>query len=163
MKRLLSKIFIVLTLLAIYIAYTGRVNTLTISTGLLVSIAVVIVLEKIKMTRIPGMKIYRFLQYVYYFMIVEIKEHIEVAKIILKPGIVIRPGFIEIPLKVESEVSIAILALSITNTPGTIAVDVNKSKKTMIVHWIDIKSENRIEAANMILGKLEDIAKEVFG
>ncbi|MEM4717469.1 MAG: Na+/H+ antiporter subunit E [Desulfurococcaceae archaeon] len=163
MKRILSNGLVLLLLMTIYIAYTGRLNTITLLSGFTISLVITLFLGKSRTMKTLGVKLYHIIEYLYYFVVAIIREHIEVTKIILKPGIVIRPGFIEIPVKVESESSLALIALTITNTPGTIAVDVDKNRKKMIVHWIDVKSEDPDKAASIILGKLESILKNIFG
>ena len=64
--------------------------------------------------------------------------------------------WIETDLK-KSE-NIAILANSITLTPGTISIAISQNK--ILVLWINPKSSNSIIAGNIIKGKLENILRK---
>ena len=50
-----------------------------------------------------------------------------------------RPGFVEVPLDVNTEAEIALLANLITFTPGTVAIDIAKDGHHMVVHDMFIK------------------------
>jgi multicomponent Na+:H+ antiporter subunit E len=62
----------------------------------------------------------------------------------------IRPGIVRIRPKLNSDLGRTVLANSITLTPGTLTVDVDKKKGDLFVHWINVKEtrsdEERMEA-----------------
>lgn len=57
-----------------------------------------------------------------------------VAWNVLSPGDTTRPRLVTIPLKVQSDVGITMVANFITLTPGTLTVDVSADHKTLLVH-----------------------------
>lgn len=61
-----------------------------------------------------------------------------VAKIVVRPKLVVNPGIIAFPLTVDSDFEIALLANLITLTPGTLSVDVSEDRKVLYVHCIDV-------------------------
>ena len=61
-----------------------------------------------------------------------------VAMIVLRPKIELQPGIIALPLTVDRDFEIAMLANLITLTPGTLSVDVSEDRKTLYVHCIDV-------------------------
>lgn len=61
-----------------------------------------------------------------------------VAKIVVRPNLVVNPGIIAYPLTVDSDFEIALLANLITLTPGTLSVDVSEDRKLLYVHCIDV-------------------------
>jgi len=61
-----------------------------------------------------------------------------VATIVLRPRIVLQPGIIAVPLTVDRDFEITMLANLITLTPGTLSVDVSEDRKTLYVHCIDV-------------------------
>ncbi|MDO4983424.1 MAG: Na+/H+ antiporter subunit E [Eubacteriales bacterium] len=75
----------------------------------------------------------------------------------------VNPGIVKIPVDVESEYGQAMLANSITLTPGTITMDIaeEEGKTYYYVHWIDVKSTGE-EAGEAIKGKLERGVRRVF-
>ena len=52
----------------------------------------------------------------------------------------IKPGIVKISPNLKSDLSITILANSITLTPGTLSVDVD-DERNLYVHWINVKDE----------------------
>ncbi|MEP3280168.1 MAG: Na+/H+ antiporter subunit E [Stappiaceae bacterium] len=63
---------------------------------------------------------------------------VRVARIVISPTIVLRPGIIAYPLTVDRDFEITMLANLITLTPGTLSVDVSEDRKTLFVHCIDV-------------------------
>ncbi|WP_299481109.1 Na+/H+ antiporter subunit E [uncultured Roseibium sp.] len=61
-----------------------------------------------------------------------------VAMIVLRPKIELQPGIIALPLTVDTDFEITILANLITLTPGTLSVDVSDDRKTLYIHCIDV-------------------------
>ena len=45
-----------------------------------------------------------------------------------------RPGIVAVPLDLESDAGITLLACLVTLTPGTLSLDVSEDKKTLYVH-----------------------------
>lgn len=80
----------------------------------------------------------RMLRYGGIFMKELALANYQVAKLVLQREIKIRPGFVAVPVKTESEFETTVLANSITLTPGTITVHVEMDKKLMVIHAIDI-------------------------
>lgn len=73
-----------------------------------------------------------------------IKSNIDVARIVLRPRLNINPGIIAIPLEVQSETGITLLANLITLTPGTVTIDVSVNRDTLYVHCIDIQDADAL-------------------
>lgn len=82
-----------------------------------------------------------FLSYVLWSII---KANIDVARIVLRPRLNIRPGIIAVPLDVRSANGITLLANLITLTPGTVTIDVSSDRRTIYVHAIDISDAEAI-------------------
>ncbi len=56
----------------------------------------------------------------------------------------IRPGIVKIDPNYKSDLSAAILANSITLTPGTLSVDIDEESNQLYIHWINV-SESAVE------------------
>ncbi|TLD69160.1 sodium:proton antiporter [Phragmitibacter flavus] len=61
-----------------------------------------------------------------------------VAKLVLTPGMNIRPAMFALPLSCTTDAQILLLANLISMTPGTLSVDVSTDKKTLYIHVIDV-------------------------
>jgi multicomponent Na+:H+ antiporter subunit E len=87
---------------------------------------------------------WRLLSFVGFALWSIVKANIEVARIVVRPRLDIKPGIIAIPLDVRSEAGITVLANLITLTPGTVTLDVSSDRRTAYVHCIDIKDADAI-------------------
>ncbi|NJE25542.1 cation:proton antiporter [Thermococcus sp. MV5] len=76
----------------------------------------------------------------------------------------INPGIVKIKTDLHSNTGITILANSITLTPGTLTVDVNKKlgETYLYVHWINVETLNREKAGEKIKGDIEGWLKKIF-
>lgn len=62
--------------------------------------------------------------------------NLQVAWIILRPRMPIRPAFIVVPLDLRDDLQITALANMITLTPGTLTVDVAPDRSALYVHCL---------------------------
>lgn len=60
--------------------------------------------------------------------------NIAVARLILGPERDIRPAFIRMPLRVKGNVSVSLLANTITLTPGTLSASLSPDRSELIIH-----------------------------
>ena len=72
----------------------------------------------------------------------------------------INPGIIKIKTRLKSKFAQALLANSITLTPGTVAVDLQKDD--LYVHWLGVKTTDSQKAAKMIKGNYEKQLGRIF-
>ncbi len=103
---------------------------------------------------------YWFIIYLFIFIWECIKANFDVAYRVLHPKMPIKPGIVRVPLTLKSPFARAMLANSITMTPGTIAVDIVKDN--IYVHWIYISSEDPVEYTAKVSGRFEDYIKKIF-
>lgn len=73
-----------------------------------------------------------------------LKSSIEVALIVIRPKLDIHPGIVAIPLDVQSDLGITLLANLITLTPGTVSLDMASDRRTLYVHSINIKDPDAL-------------------
>ena len=72
----------------------------------------------------------------------------------------INPGIVKIRTRLKSKFAQALLANSITLTPGTVTVDLQEDY--LYVHWLVIKTDNSHKAARMIKGSYEALLRRIF-
>lgn len=63
---------------------------------------------------------------------------LQVAKEVLRPRLKIEPGIIAVPLTVDRDIEITLLANLISLTPGTLSVDISTDRSTLYVHALHI-------------------------
>lgn len=62
---------------------------------------------------------------------------IAVVRIVLGPRRAARPGIVAVPLSLDQDGEIALLACLITLTPGTLSVDLSADRRHLLVHALD--------------------------
>ena len=72
--------------------------------------------------------------------------NLQVAKLILGPSARLRPAFVEIPMLLEDELALTMLASIISLTPGTVSADLSDDRKTLLVHGLDVDDEAALVA-----------------
>ena len=89
-----------------------------------------------------------------------IKANFDVAYRVISPRMPIKPGIVKVHTSLTTDMARIILANSITMTPGTITVDINKSD--LYVHWIYVKSDDPAYYNRKIIGRFETLLKRIF-
>lgn len=150
-----------------YIVFTGSISVYDIVTGILTAAIVGALFANITLSNArkvvqPTRWLYLFIYALRYFFIDETKAHVDVIKRILHPRVPVNPAIVEVPYELESDYAITATANSITNTPGTVVVDINQEKRAFYVHWIDAKTLEPQGARENISAVFEKFAKKVF-
>ncbi len=90
-----------------------------------------------------------------------LRSNLAVGKIILRsrePGV--NAGFMTIPLEMRSPQGLAVLSLIITSTPGTIWMNYDAAKGTLLLHVLDLIDET--VWLEIIKGRYERRLMEIF-
>ena len=98
--------------------------------------------------------------YVFIFVWECIKANIDVAYRVLSPRLPIKPGIVKVNSSLKSSFAKAILANSITMTPGTITLDMIDND--LYVHWIYVSSDDSKVYTQKIIGRFEKLLKRIF-
>lgn len=86
--------------------------------------------------------------------------NITVARLILGPTRQLRPAFIHLPLDLQNEFAISVLASTISLTPGTVSSDLSADRRTLLIHALDVEDEAAAIAA--IKQRYEKPLREIF-
>ncbi|EAT11163.1 Na+/H+ antiporter subunit E [Bermanella marisrubri] len=109
----------------------------------------------------PGVKkpikAFKYLLLVVWDIIV---SNFEVAARILRSNKHLRPGFIALPLDIHEPFPLAVLASTISLTPGTVSVDFSDDRQWLYIHALHIDNEDDI--INTIKSRYETPLKEIF-
>jgi multicomponent Na+:H+ antiporter subunit E len=82
---------------------------------------------------------FMFLVYLFPFFFAMAKANVDVAYRVITGRI--NPAIVKINPKLKTDMSLTILANSITLTPGTLSVDVDQKTNELYVHWINVDPE----------------------
>ncbi len=167
MTRISSIIGVSILLFILYIAYTGTITPMDLVLGAIASVIIAsftadLVVEKagklVDVKRWGHLIAYSIL----YLTVIEAKAHWDVVKRILHPKVPVNPSIVRIPYRVESDYAKTTIANSITNTPGTVVVDVDDKRKVFYVHWIDAKKVEDEKARKEVSLIFEKYSKKIF-
>jgi len=103
-----------------------------------------------------------FLYYIPVFLWECFKANIDVAYRVIHPLVPIKPGIVKVKTKLKTDTALTFLANSITLTPGTLTVDIDKEKGILYIHWIDVTNQDIDKATEIIVKKFERILERVF-
>lgn len=103
-----------------------------------------------------------FLYYIPIFLWECIKANMDVAYRVSHPDIPLNPGIVKVKTTLTSDTALTFLANSITLTPGTLSVDVDKEEGFLYVHWINVKRIDIEGATEIIVKRFEKILKRIF-
>ena len=90
------------------------------------------------------------------------KANVDVAYRVLRPDLPIHPGIVTVQTGLKSDTGLTFLANSITLTPGTMTVDLDRNAGLLYIHWLDVQSEGRDEATRQIAWRFERILDRIF-
>lgn len=90
-----------------------------------------------------------------------IVANVQVAMIVLfKRNADMRPNWVAIPLDIRTPEAIAVLAGTITLTPGTVSADLSNEGRTLLVHALDAPDPDAVR--DQIKERYERRLKEIF-
>ncbi len=88
-------------------------------------------------------------------------SNVRVAKLALGPLARLRPCIVDVPLDMDQPVVVAMLAMTITLTPGTVSLVIDAPNRRLLVHGLDVDDPDALVAE--IKDRYERRLKEIFG
>ena len=123
-----------LILALVWIAVTGQFEPRNFVFGFVLGFLILFFTRRIVGTPNYGNRMIKVIGLAIFFVRELIKANLRVAYDVLTPGFQLRPGVIAIPLDVQSDTEITILANLITLTPGTLSLDVSADRRVLYIH-----------------------------
>ena len=102
----------------------------------------------------------RALRYVLMVLGDIVVSNFEVANRILRPNRLLRPGLIALPLDLTGQFPLALLASTISLTPGTVSVDFSEDMKWLYIHALHVDDEQSL--IQRIKTRYEAPLREIF-
>lgn len=145
-------------------ALWGSVNLTNLSSGFIIGYVVLWFLENTHAieNKNYGKRFWRILTFSIFFFKELLMSNIAVARDVLRLKPKFSPAIIKIPLSLNSDAQIAMLANVITLTPGTITLDVSDDKKFIYVHSMFFEPKEREAFVKSIKDGFELKIKELF-
>jgi multicomponent Na+:H+ antiporter subunit E len=163
-KPFMGFIWLWLLLLFIWTAANSSLAIDSVATGALISAAVAYTATRQtdvwRTIRFSPSRLYHFLLYTGVFLVELVRANLNMMRYVYSPRINIRPGIVEIRIRLKSPVGRLALANSIALTPGSLVVDIQDD--TLFIHWLDVKTTDRDEATRIIAGPFEKHLEKAF-
>lgn len=100
-------------------------------------------------------------KFVVIFLWEVIMANITIVLTVISPKLDVKPAIIALPLDVDTEAEITLLANMITLTPGTLSLDVSDDRSVLYVHAVDVEDPAKVKQD--IKQVFEKLVHEVFG
>ena len=102
--------------------------------------------------------------YVFVFLGELFKANLDMAKRCFGGCTNVNPGIVKVPVNLKSEYAQAMLANSITLTPGTISLEVAEEdgQTWYYIHWIDVTETDAEKAGEVIKGRMEKWIRRIW-
>ncbi|MCS7230542.1 MAG: Na+/H+ antiporter subunit E [Elusimicrobiota bacterium] len=162
--RVYRKIFLICLVFLVWIILSGF-EIYNVIFGIICSVILILLFGDINIqNEWTFKKPQRYLWFLYYiiiFLYEVIKANIDVAYRILSPNMPIKPGIVKVKTSIKSDAFLTILANSITLTPGTLSVDIDKENGYIYVHWIYVRDVDVEAVTKKIAHKFEKILMKI--
>jgi len=162
--KLRNFLYLFIFLVIIWLALTSSVRWQELAVGIAVSLIISLILSKVySELGFPPLSIKRIV-FFFIFLVVLFKEiivaNVDVAYRIIHPKMPIKPGIVVIRTTLKQDIAKMMLANSITLTPGTFTLDIIGD--TLLIHWINVKTDDVEKATRMIGERFEKYLKIIF-
>jgi len=96
-----------------------------------------------------------------YFRKELVKSNLNLARIVLSPGLPLKPGIVKVRTRLKSPVGRLLLANSITLTPGTLTVEM--VDEWLYIHWVTVEGADVEAATAAIVAGFEGYLEVMYG
>lgn len=134
-------------LMLIWVFLTGEYNFYNFFFGFVLSFLIIALIgSSVGQTKYVKL-VPRIISFLFFFNYELIKANLQVAYEVMTPGLRVSPGIIRVPLDVETDFEISLLANLITLTPGTLSLDVSQDNKVLYVHSMYVTDKEEFIAS----------------
>jgi len=137
LKRLLPQPVLTLVLFTVWLLLANRVSAGEVLLGGLFGLLI----PHLTRSFWPGVQLRRPLLLAGFLAVVLrdiVVANLQVAILVLGPKRRLHPAFLSLPLDLENELAVTVLASTISLTPGTVTADVDPDRRTLLIHCLDV-------------------------
>jgi multicomponent Na+:H+ antiporter subunit E len=148
-------------LATVWIFLTGVLDFSNFIEGFLIGFVIILISRNVASVSSYLRKIPKIIGFVSYFIYQLVVANIKVTVDILTPRHRMTPAIIAVPLTVDKNFEITLLANLITLTPGTLSLDLSSDKKVLYIHsmYVNDPEEFRNEIKNGFEKKILEITR----
>lgn len=154
-----------LLLAAIWFAANSSLAPEALATGALISAALAFVFIRSfpawQDVRFSPARLIHFVRYTGVFLVEMVRANVNMLRYIYAPRMDIDPGIVRVRTRLKTPVGRLALANSIALTPGSLVVGIEGD--TLIVHWLNVQTDDPEETTRLIAGPFERDLEKTFG
>jgi multicomponent Na+:H+ antiporter subunit E len=113
--------------------------------GFVVSFVVIALTQRVLGQGTYGQRGFQVLELAFFVLWAMVRANIALARLSMMREPELRPGIVGIPLDIEDDAAIALLAHLITFVPGTLSLDVSRDKRTLYVHTMVVEDKEAFQ------------------
>ncbi len=158
----LSRIYVFILTFLVWLFITSFTDAQEIIAGLIIAAFVSYISGGILLKTGKSIIVERVFYFFLYILLLfweMLKANLHVAMIVINPNLPIKPGIVKINTELKEDSSITVLANSITLTPGTLTIDVNKDDSSLYIHWITVETYDVEGCTKEIGGRFEPVIR----
>ncbi|ALM74606.1 Na+/H+ antiporter subunit E [Thermococcus barophilus] len=147
----------------IYLVVSGSFTPYDVVTGIIVAVTAGLLfgghlVNEPRKALSPKRWLYFIVYLLKYVTVIELRAHFDVMKRVITNDV--KPGIVRAPIRCKTDYGKYLVASSITNTPGTVTVDVGDGR--IYVNWIYVSTDDEEERRKEIFGEFEEYAVKIF-
>jgi len=148
-------------LFVVWLLLQGRLSIAQALMGALLAIVIPLLTKRFTakplVIRRPLLALRFFLMLAYDIVV----ANLAVARLIVRPGLRLRPTFVTIVLELRGDLAIATLLAAISLTPGTVSCQLSRDERTLLIHVLDAANPETLGAE--IKARYERPLMDIFG
>lgn len=144
-----------LLLMAVWIGLTNSLDPQELVVGAAVVFGIVVFFTPREQNVAWGATALKYLRFTPVFFKELIRSNIEVARIVLTPGLPVNPGIVALRTSLREDHDKLLLANAITLTPGTLTLELRGD--TLFIHVLVLKDEHTEALQARIIAPFEDV------
>lgn len=136
--RVTSRRVLLVWLTLVWVGLWGSVTAANVLGGLAVAVLLLVTLPLPDVSTSAVVSPWGLARFVGYFVVDLVKSSVQVVGLVLRPRLQLRQAVVAVPVQGASDGLLTLLASTISLTPGTLTLEVDRPRSTLYVHVIDV-------------------------
>ena len=150
-------------LVLIWILLWGTWSWANLLSGVLIAVVVSVFLPLPPVTEHARFRPVAVLRFLLAFLRDLAVSSVQVAWESLRPGGPVRSAIIAVQLRTDSDLLLTLLAQTLTLTPGSLVLDIDRANQRLLMHVLPVRSEADVESHRSEVLRVEEHLVRAFG
>lgn len=122
----------------VWVVWRNSFTLLDFTIGFVVGFVIIVLTQQVQGQRRYGRQTARILELLGYTLTEMLKANFVLLWLIITPQPTARPGIVAIPLSLQSDAAITLLAYLVTFIPSMLTLDISTDKRTLYLHALHV-------------------------